>query len=105
MKVRTSPFVMRFVREKFGTIEKAQEEYSGMCIDFAGELQDSIPGSRLAYFEPLHNSVWRYHAAVEFGGWIHDLWFPMFPLSTFMLTIGATTVEYPADPSTLSRND
>lgn len=29
--------------------------------------------------------------------WIHDLWYPLMPLDTFMKAIGAEVVEYPAE--------
>ena len=97
VRARISPFVKRFVAQNFESLDKAKEEYDGACIEFAGDLTDSTPGARLAYFEGIAHPAWRYHAAMEFGGWVHDLWLPMMPLDVFMSAIGAAKVEYPAE--------
>lgn len=100
MTPKISPFVKRVAISESGSIEAAREEYDGACIDFAGEVHHSVPGSRLAYFDSIFHPAWRYHAAMEFDGWIHDLWYPLLPLDVFMEAIGADTVEYPAEKDT-----
>lgn len=80
------------------SVEEAQSDYECACIDFAGDFLFSIGRGRLAYFETPLNAVWRYHAAAEIDGMIHDLWHPhAIPLRRFMKIIGATEVDYPAD--------
>ena len=97
MKVRRSPYVDELAKVTGKTIEALQEEFAGYCIEFAGQLCELVPGSRLAYFDNLRHPAWRFHAAMEYGGWVHDLWYPLFPVNLFMLTIGADTIEYPAE--------
>lgn len=100
MKVKTSRFVESYANTKGVSVEQLRENFSGCCVDFAGELCDFVPGSRLAYFEDLKHPAWKYHAAMEFDGWIHDLWYPMLPVDTFMVTIGASKLEYTWPPPT-----
>ncbi len=98
MKVRTSKFVKDFAVHCRGcSVESLREEFAGACIDFAGELCERVPGARLAYFDNLKHPAWKYHAAMVFDGWVHDLWYPLLPLRLFMLTIGASQVEYPSE--------
>jgi hypothetical protein len=88
----------KWVSDQGKCLPGTREEYDGACIDFAGELADTTPGARLAYFETPFNANWRYHAAMELNGIIHDLWQeePM-SLADFMEAIGANSVEYPAE--------
>lgn len=97
MNPKISPLAERLAIKECGSVASAQERYGGCCIDFAGELTDATPGARLAYFDNISHPAWRYHAAMQLDGWIHDLWYPMMPLDTFMAAIGAPTVEYPAE--------
>jgi len=97
MKVRTSRFVRDFASIKGCSIEELRDEFSGVCVEFAGELCERVPGSKLAYFDNLNHPAWKYHAAMVFDGWVHDLWYPLLPLDVFMLSIGSTKVEYPAE--------
>ena len=81
------------------TVAEARGYYDGCCIEFVGEvMMERIPGGRLAYFLTPGHATWRYHAAFELNGIIHDLWQdqPM-PLEDFMRAIGADEVEYPAE--------
>jgi hypothetical protein len=80
------------------TLEQARAGYEGCCIDAAGSFIDTTGIGRLAYFETPFNLKWRYHAAVEIDGMIHDLWGdePL-PLTEYMQQIGATEVDYPAE--------
>lgn len=90
----------KFVHSRDQTVANARKEYDDACIDLAGDMLEGlqIPGSKLAYFETPYNGLWRYHAAVEVDGWIHDLWFddPM-PLKFYMRFIGASSVDYTAE--------
>jgi len=86
-----------FVESLGRDLLEVKEEYDGMCIDFAGDMIDWLGYGRLVYFEtPLHPN-WRYHAAAEIDGIIHDLWEdePL-ELTAYMKKIGATGVDYPA---------
>lgn len=88
----------QFCQDMGKTIASVRKEYDGACIDFAGDLIDHLGRGRVAYFETTLNLRWRYHAAVEIDGVIHDLWGnePM-PLAVFTKHIGACEVEYPAE--------
>ncbi len=88
-----------FALKGYKNLDEAREDFDGGCIDFAGDFVDSLrPKARLAYFETPLNSRWRYHAALELDGWIHDLWADRaMPLDAFMARIGATEVDYPAE--------
>lgn len=88
--------------QNFLSLAQARKDYEGMCIDFAGDCQAAI-GGRIAYFETPKNPVWRYHAAIEIDGFIHDLWRdgPPIELVLFMEAIGSTQVEYPAEEEEL----
>src|SRR4029078_13045479 len=79
-------------------IERVRNEYEDACIFFAGDLIHSLGQGRLAWFDTHLNPTWRYHAAVEIDGVIHDLWQeePM-PLDDYLKLIGATEVEYAAE--------
>lgn len=87
----------QYAESNYGSVSGAMDANDGCCIDFAGELVDTTPGSRLAYFDTPRHPRWKYHAAMELSGMIHDLWseHPM-PLDEFMKSIGADAVEYPA---------
>jgi hypothetical protein len=81
------------------TLAEARADWEGQCIDFAGDLEAAVGVGRIAYFETPDNEVWKYHAALEIDGMIHDLWHdgPALPLAEYMNTIGASTVEYPSE--------
>ena len=88
----------KFVHNIGKDIKGCRDEYDGSCIDFAGDMIDWLGQGRLAYFETPHNPRWRYHAAVEWRGFIHDLWQEeAMPLDCFMEKIGAIKVEYPTE--------
>jgi len=79
------------------TVEQMQAEYAGGCIEFAGELMHFAGRGRMAYFLTPRHPLWRYHAAVEIDGLIHDLWHGCIPLEQFIPMIGADGVEYPCE--------
>lgn len=84
--------------ETIGGVAYVKEIYDCACIDFAGDLQDYLGRGRIAYFETDLNPQWRYHAAVEVDGKIHDLWYPeVMETDEFMFVIGATEVDYPCE--------
>jgi len=88
----------QFVLKAGSTIEGARGYWDGACIDFAGELIDSIGKGRLAYFNTDLNPDWKYHAAVVVDGVVHDLWQDSpIPLPEYLPKIGAVSVEYPAE--------
>lgn len=84
------------------SVQEAREDWSGFCIDFAGDFTGSKKGRRLKarmpYFDDLDNWNWKYHCSIEVDGMVHDLWMdePM-KLEHFMQRIGANAVEYPAE--------
>jgi hypothetical protein len=80
------------------TVEQARSEWDGVCVEFAGELADAH-GGRLAYFDdPPKIWKWKYHAAAEINGMIHDLWRdgPAIPLGQYEDEMGCDA-EYPAE--------
>lgn len=80
------------------TLSGAREEYEGACIDFAGDFLDAIGKGRLAYFNDVGSPLWKYHAAVEIDGLIHDLWFAaVIPTADFLELLGGGWVDYPAE--------
>lgn len=82
-------------------VEGCREEYDGACIDFAGDFLDSTGRGRMAYFDNIGSSRWRYHAAVEIDGFIHDLWFDLpMPTSDFLEALGGGEVDYPLENKT-----
>lgn len=79
------------------TVEQALCEYDDACIDFAGDFLGTVGRGRLAYFETPDNPKWRYHAAVEIDGMVHDLWTEeVMPLDEYMAHIGANKMDYTA---------
>lgn len=84
------------------TVEQAQKDWDGACIEFAGDFVDSEMGNlakaRMAYFDTPHNPFVKYHCTIEVGTYIHDLWMdePV-PLDEYIHLVGAETVEYPAE--------
>jgi hypothetical protein len=86
---------LAYVAAKGIDADKARYDWDGCCLDFADELQHWLDAKkkryRLLYFEranerayehfgdgPLIPSSldarWRFHAAVECEGLVHDLW-------------------------------
>ena len=56
------------------TVQQARKEHDDGCIFVAGEVIEFAGRGRLAYFNDVGHPVWRYHAAAEIDGMIHDLW-------------------------------
>jgi hypothetical protein len=93
-----------FAKTQGTSIEVARVLADGSCIDFAGDLIDHLGKGRLAYFELPYHPQWKYHAAVEVDGMIHDLWrdeSEPVPLPEYERFIGGTA-EYPAEDFQLS---
>jgi len=89
----------RWVRWTGKTIAQAQQEYDGCCIDFAGDFIEANKQGRLAYFNDIGHPIWKYHAAVEIDGMIHDLWFEaVLPTEQFLSEVlGGGWVDYPGE--------
>lgn len=84
---------VQFAESKHG-LEGTREKYDCACIDFAGDLIDHLGRGRLIYFENPLNTQWRYHAAVEVDGIIHDLWHTeLFTTNQFAFLIGAVSYD------------
>jgi hypothetical protein len=84
------------------SLEGTRDEYDGSCIDFAGDFVDSITNGRLVYFDEIINCpTWRYHAAVEIDGMIHDLWIDdVMSTEAFLEMLGGGTISYPCEEMT-----
>jgi hypothetical protein len=80
------------------SLECTRDEYDGACIDFAGDFVDSITNGRLVYFDEITCPQWRYHAAVEIDGMIHDLWIDeVMPTQAFLERLGGGKISYPCE--------
>lgn len=80
------------------TVTEARKEYDDACIDFAGDLIEGIGRGRLAYFNDIGHPRWRYHAAAEIDGIIHDLWSEdAMTVEEFLAVMHGGWVDYPAE--------
>jgi hypothetical protein len=91
LPTETRNLALAYVAANGKDADEARYDYDGCCLDFADRLQHwldekQLP-NRLLYFErnykrdgdgPLSPSSldarWRFHAAVECEGLVHDLW-------------------------------
>ncbi len=89
----------KWVLDSGRTLEEVRAEYDGSCIDFSGNFLDAFGRGRLAYFNDIGHPKWRYHAAAEIDGMIHDLWIDKVMTVNRFVTyaLQGGWVDYPAE--------
>lgn len=88
----------QWVQSRGLTVELARAKWGGCCIDFAGDFIEAIGRGRLMYFALPNHPRWKYHAAAEIDGFIHDLWYDEpTPTNEYALYLGCDEYDCPSE--------